>query len=164
MLDEHSTYPYRPCVGILLLNQKRHVWIGHRISKNLPDETLKWQFPQGGIHKNETPDQAVYRELAEETGITQAKIIYELPYWLTYDFPVSVRKKVFEGKFRGQIQKWFALEFKGQDKTINLTTNERPEFDDWTWRSLQECPNLVVSFKRPIYIELVKKFSYFISQ
>ena len=148
-----SDLPYRPCVGIMLVNAAGKVFAGKRI-----DQTVEgWQMPQGGIDDGESPQQAVLRELMEETGTTKAEIVAELPDWLYYDLPEHLIGVAFHGKYRGQKQKWFLAPFTGQDSDIDLTAHE-PEFCDWQWFSLDELPGLIVPFKRPTYEAVIAGF------
>jgi putative (di)nucleoside polyphosphate hydrolase len=141
-----SDLPYRPCVGIMLLNADGKVFVGKRI-----DQTVEgWQMPQGGIDKGENPRQAALRELEEETGTGKAEILGEMEDWVTYDLPPHLVGIAFKGKFRGQRQKWFALRFTGKDSDIDLAAHE-PEFSEWKWAALESLPDLIVPFKREIY-------------
>ncbi len=145
--------PYRPCVGVMLLNAQGQVFVGRRI-----DQTVEgWQMPQGGIDEGETPEQAVMRELKEEVGTDKATIIRSLPDWLNYDLPPHLIGVALHGKYRGQTQKWFALRFTGTDADINLVTHE-PEFATWRWVSMDDLPNMIVPFKRDIYRKVIDAF------
>ena len=145
--------PYRPCVGIMLVNDEGKVFAGKRI-----DQTVEgWQMPQGGIDDGETPRQAALRELMEETGTAKAEIIGELPDWLTYDLPAHLVGIAFHGKYRGQKQKWFLARFTGVDGDIDLHAHE-PEFSDWRWFEMDELPRLIVPFKRPTYEKVIAGF------
>jgi putative (di)nucleoside polyphosphate hydrolase len=149
-MSVHSDLPYRPAVGVMLLNREGLVFVGRRI-----DQTVEgWQMPQGGIDEGEEPRQAVLRELKEETGTDKAQIIGEMDDWVTYDLPSHLVGIAFHGKYRGQRQKWFALRFTGEDRDIDLTAHE-PEFSAWKWLSLAELPRVIVPFKRDSYAKVV---------
>ena len=157
-----TTLPYRPCVGIMLINKKGLVWTGRRVSKWAGDKSQYiWQMPQGGIDKGESPMDAAYRELREETGITSADIVAEIPQWLTYDLPEDIVGLALKGKYRGQRQRWFAMNFWGDDSEIDIRPRHgKAEFDRWSWRRSEELPDLIVSFKRPIYQTVVSTFAH----
>ena len=145
-----SDLPYRPCVGIMLLNQDGKVFVGKRL-----DQTVEgWQMPQGGIDKGEEPREAALRELQEEVGTDKAEIIGEMDGWVTYDLPEHLIGVAFKGKYKGQKQKWFAMRFTGKDSDIDLTTHE-PEFSDFRWVDVKELPDLIVPFKRDSYKQVV---------
>jgi putative (di)nucleoside polyphosphate hydrolase len=150
----NSDLPYRPCVGIMLLNASGEVFVGKRI-----DQTVEgWQMPQGGIDAGETPRDAALRELQEEVGTGKAEIIGEMDDWLTYDLPAHLVGVAFHGRYRGQRQKWFALRFTGADSDIDLHTHE-PEFAEWKWVPRADLPNLIVPFKRDTYAAVIKAFA-----
>jgi putative (di)nucleoside polyphosphate hydrolase len=149
-----SDLPYRPCVGMMLLNREGYVFAGQRI-----DQTAEaWQMPQGGIDAGETPHDAVLRELEEEIGTRNVTVLREHPDWLTYDLPPHLVGRVLHGRFRGQRQKWFALRFQGEDKEINLATGE-PEFAAWKWVAMDELLGLIVPFKRALYAQIIAAFA-----
>lgn len=145
---------YRPCVGIALFNRQGLVFVGHRVSS---DADIHWQMPQGGIDRGETPHEAAFRELAEETGTRHARIIGEIPEWLSYDLPGALIGRVIRG-YRGQRQKWFAMRFEGADSEINLFT-EHPEFNAWKWVPLSSVVDLIIPFKRDVYRRVVEAFT-----
>lgn len=145
--------PYRPGVGIMLVNQRGKVFAAQRIDNPGP----AWQMPQGGIDKGEEPLQAAWRELHEEVGTDRARYIGESRDWLTYDLPVELVPQIWKGRFRGQRQKWFAFRFLGTDRDINIATGH-PEFSSWRWVELEELPALIVPFKRKLYDDLVAEF------
>lgn len=147
-----TNLPYRPCVGIALFNGRGDVWIGNRIGFE-----GAWQLPQGGIDGDETPKQAALRELMEEIGTGQAEIIAETPEWLTYDLPPHLIGKAFGGKYRGQMQKWFAMRYLGTDEDF-VINGAHPEFDAWRWNDFLSLPDIIVPFKRPVYQQLVEIF------
>lgn len=154
-----TALPYRPCVGIVLINGEGLVWTGHRVAGDFPLEAPRWQFPQGGIDEGERPEDAAKRELREETGVTSAGIIQEMPGWLTYDLPPDLVGKALKGRFRGQKQKWFAMRFDGKEDEIDIASAEHQEFDNWAWRELAACPGMVVDFKRDIYEQVARQFA-----
>ena len=152
--DAKEGLPYRQCVGIMLINKKGEVWVGRR--SDTPDA---WQMPQGGIDKGEEPRTAALRELEEEIGTGAARIVAETEGWLSYDLPAELVGKVWKGKYRGQTQKWFALEFTGRDSDIDPTGVEHPEFDAWRWCAADALPGLAVAFKRDIYSAVLAEFA-----
>ena len=149
-MNEYKNLPLRPGVGIILLNSEDKVFVGKRVDNPLNF----WQMPQGGIDKNEKVLEAAIRELKEETGITTVKLIKELNYWLEYDLPKNLIDKIWKGKYRGQRQKWFIMQFIGNKKDININT-EHPEFLEWKWIHYSELPKIVVNFKVKVYEKLV---------
>lgn len=153
-ITDPSSLPYRPCVGVALINRKGLVFVGKRIDTLIE----AWQMPQGGIDEGEAPEEALFRELGEEIGTTKAAIVAEHPDWLTYDLPPHLVGKVWKGRYRGQKQKWFALRFLGDDRDINLAT-AHPEFNAWRWAPLSETPNLIVPFKRVLYTDIARSFA-----
>lgn len=156
-----SQLPYRPCVGIMLINRSGLVWIGQRIPKWEADKSRhRWQMPQGGIDKGETPRDAAVRELREETGTHDASVIGETDQWLTYDLPPEAVGVALKGRYRGQKQKWFAMRFLGKDGDIDIAADhgEKPEFDAWKWVDIDDLPDLVVPFKRDVYEQVVAEF------
>lgn len=154
--EEIAKLPYRPCVGILLLNAAGKVFVGRRIDTAKEGDNI-WQMPQGGIDAGETPEQAALREMEEEIGTDKAEIVAKSRQWLHYDLPGHLVGKVWKGKYRGQKQRWFALRFLGQDSDIDLAT-EHPEFDAWRWVELEDVPALVIPFKRDTYRAVVSEF------
>jgi putative (di)nucleoside polyphosphate hydrolase len=150
---KHDDLPYRPCVGIMLINREGLVFVGRRI-----DQTVEgWQMPQGGIDDGETPAAAALRELEEETGTGKATILAEMDEWLTYDLPSHLLGTAFHGRYRGQRQKWFAMRFTGEDGDIDIKTAE-PEFAAWKWLALEALPRLIVPFKRDTYAKVIAAF------
>jgi putative (di)nucleoside polyphosphate hydrolase len=148
-----SNLPYRPCVGLMLLNASGQIFVGKRI-----DQTVEgWQMPQGGIDAGEDPRTAVMRELKEETGTDKAEIIGEMDDWLNYDLPAHLVGIAFHGKYRGQRQKWFALRFRGKDSDFDLHTHE-PEFAEWKWVDMDVLPSLIAPFKRDTYAKVIAAF------
>ncbi len=147
--------PYRPCAGIALFNREGNVFVGKRL--NQPGSA--WQLPQGGIEKEELPRAAALRELEEETGARSVTVLAEASKWLTYELPDELIGKVWNGKYRGQRQKWFAMQFTGEEEEINPENVQHPEFSSWRWASLVDLPYLAVPFKRHIYEAIALEFA-----
>ena len=124
----------------------------------MPAGLAAWQMPQGGIDPGETPRQAALRELEEETGTAKAEILGETVGWHHYDLPPELTGGIWGGRFRGQRQKWFAMRFTGTDSDINLAT-EHPEFDAWEWVLPAQLPELIVEFKRDVYVAVLAEFA-----
>ena len=154
MVDPESL-PYRPCAGVVLIDARGMVFAGQRINSPAP----AWQMPQGGIDKGETPREAAYRELWEETGVTRDKVEFvgKTHGWVTYDLPPELLGKVWGGKYRGQRQKWFLLRYLGRDDQVNIAT-EHPEFAQWRWIGADEMVASIVPFKRAVYEQVVAEF------
>jgi putative (di)nucleoside polyphosphate hydrolase len=155
--------PYRPCVGIMLLNAEGAALIGRRRGNGL-EEAYAWQMPQGGIDPGEDPRRAALRELYEETNVgpDSVEFVAEAPEWYAYDLPSYVAGRAWRGRYRGQTQRWFAFRFVGRDAEIDIHRpgggQHRPEFDDWRWEAMANLPALVVPFKRPVYERVVAAF------
>ncbi|KAB2884530.1 MAG: RNA pyrophosphohydrolase [Pseudorhodoplanes sp.] len=163
-MPRFENLPYRPCVGIMLLNRQGLAFIGRR--KDGPehvDEVHVWQMPQGGIDEGEDPWPAALRELYEETNIRSVEKIGEIEGWLTYDIPREIVGQAWKGKYRGQKQKWFALRFTGDDSEIDIAHpgggHHKPEFIAWRWEPVANLPRLIISFKRAVYERVVGEFS-----
>jgi putative (di)nucleoside polyphosphate hydrolase len=142
---------YRRGVGIMLLNHQNEVFVGQRADA----QGDAWQMPQGGIDDDEQPREAAFRELKEEIGTDKAQIIAESKTWLRYDLPPDLRQR-WNNRWRGQQQKWFVMRFQGVDADINVAT-EHPEFSAWKWVSIERLPDLIVSFKRQLYLDLLQE-------
>ncbi len=157
---------YRPGAGIMLINSAGLVWVGRRI--DMPSGLAAWQMPQGGIDAGETPRDAAIRELKEEVGTDKAVILAESRRWLHYEIPPEVSREIadargypdglWSGRFRGQRQKWFAMRFTGDDREIDPANTEHPEFDAWEWVSAERLPELIVPFKRQVYLAVLAEF------
>jgi putative (di)nucleoside polyphosphate hydrolase len=152
---DSSTLRYRPAVGIMLLNRQGRVFVARRI--DMVDAVRPWQMPQGGIDPGESPRQAALRELKEEIGTDKAEILGESRVWLQYDLPVELSGGVWGGRYRGQRLKWFVMRFTGGDGDIDLAA-AHPEFDAWRWVAPERLPELIVPFKRKLYIDILAEF------
>ena len=144
--------PMRIGVGIIVLNDKNQVFVG--IRKDNPGDN--WQMPQGGVDKGEDFLSAMKRELLEETSIYNIKIIKEINKMYEYELPKKLLGIIWKGKFRGQKQKWFITKFLGTDNEINIKT-KHPEFIKWKWIDFKILPNVIVDFKKNLYLDLVKE-------
>lgn len=155
-MTDIEALPYRPCVGIMLFNDRGKVFIARR--RDMVSEA--WQMPQGGIDEGESPREAAFRELEEEIGTARAEVLAETEDWLEYDLPAELVPQLWSGRFRGQTQKWFAMRFTGDDRDIDIET-DKPEFLAWKWTCVAALPDLIVPFKRALYAELVRRFGHF---
>ena len=144
----------RSGVGIILLNNKNQVFVGKR--KDNPGN--KWQMPQGGVDPGENYIAAMKRELLEETSIKNIKILKEIQRIYQYELPHNLIGVIWRGKYRGQKQKWFITRFLGLDSEIDINT-KRPEFIDWKWIDPDMLPEVIVNFKRDLYLELLKEIN-----
>ena len=145
-MENKKQLPLRIGVGIVLLNHKNNIFVGKRID----NPKNSWQMPQGGVDKNENFLQAAKRELEEETGVKSVKLIKELDGWFKYDLPKYLLGKIWNGKYRGQKQKWFIMSFVGKNDEINIKT-KKPEFIEWKWIEIEELSKIVVDFKIEVY-------------
>ncbi len=154
-MADAADLPYRPCVGVMLINRDGLVFAGQRIDNPAP----AWQMPQGGIDKGEKPKEAAFRELWEETGVTEdlVEVLAKTEDWVTYDLPPELLGRVWGGKYRGQKQKWFLFRFLGRDDQVQIAT-EHPEFERWRWIGADEMVAAIVPFKRAVYEEVVQAF------
>ncbi len=161
-----QSLPYRPCVGVALISAEGRVFVGRRkdVDQDGPDGGA-WQMPQGGIDAGEVPEAAAVRELYEETGVAPSSLrpLGQMPDWLSYDLPADAVKRSWQGRYRGQTQKWFAFGFLGTDAEIDVLQPgggaHKPEFDAWRWADFDALPGLIVPFKRPIYQAVVEAFA-----
>ena len=144
--------PMRTGVGIILLNNKNQVFVGKR--RDNPGD--KWQMPQGGVENNEDFLTAMKRELLEETNIKSIKIIKEIEKKYEYELPKNLIGIIWKGRFRGQKQKWFITKFIGSENEINVNT-KHPEFIEWKWIDPEMLPNVIVEFKKDLYLKLLKE-------
>jgi putative (di)nucleoside polyphosphate hydrolase len=154
----HRELPLRTGVGIVILNSENMVFVGKR--KDNPFD--KWQMPQGGVDQNEPLLVAMKRELEEETSIRNIEVLKEFNQWLEYDLPESLIGKIWQGKYRGQKQKWFIVRFIGSEKEININTRH-PEFIEWKWINMNLLPDLIVNFKKHIYKDVLIELKKYIN-
>lgn len=161
-----TNLPYRPCVGIMVLNANGKVWAGHRMMESNLELSMtdkRWQLPQGGIDKGEEPLAAAIRELWEETGMTSVTLLAEAPNWIKYDLPEELLGVALKGKYRGQKMAWFAFRFEGEDSEINISHPPKGspvEFDAWRWLDMKCLPELIVPFKKQLYEKVVTSFQH----
>ena len=158
MQEKFKNLPLRNGVGIVLINKHNKVFVGKRIDnpKNF------WQMPQGGVDDGEDLLTAAYRELKEETSISNVKLIKEIENTLTYELPENLLGIIWKGKYKGQKQKWYLMRYLGEDKDINVKTT-KPEFFEWKWVDIDEITEIVVDFKLNVYKELKEKVKKIIS-
>ena len=149
--------PMRNGVGVIILNKKNKVFVGKR--KDNPID--KWQMPQGGVDKDESYLQAMKRELFEETSIKNIKVLKEIESFFEYELPETLIGVIWKGKYRGQKQKWFIAKFFGNEEEINLKT-KHPEFIEWKWISPNRLPEVIVDFKKNLYLKLLEEIKIFI--
>jgi putative (di)nucleoside polyphosphate hydrolase len=162
---DYDDLPYRPCVGVMVLNRVGLALIGRRIGgPEHVDLTHSWQMPPGGIDSGEDPWPAALRELREETNICSVERLGEMPEWLNYDIPRDIVGLGWKGRYRGQTQKWYALRFTGDESEIDVAHPAggiEPEFAAWRWEPMRNIPDLVVPFKRAVYERVVAEFVKF---
>ena len=154
--EDIARLPYRPCVGVMLLNAGGEVFVGQRNDRHAE----AWQMPQGGVDAGESPRDAALRELWEETGITAdlVEILAETGDWLTYDLPHEIVPQIWKGRYRGQAQKWFLMRFLGRDDQVNIET-AHPEFTTWKWQPTDARAEKIVPFKREVYERVLAEFA-----
>lgn len=154
-----DSLPYRPCVGMMLVNMDGQVFVGQRLDSKVE----AWQMPQGGIDPGESPRDTALRELKEETGIEAAlvNVIAETREEHYYDLPKDLIGEIWGGKYRGQRQTWFLMRFTGTDEDVNIATPHQ-EFRDWRWIDPQQLPELIVPFKKKLYRDLLHEFAHLI--
>ena len=152
-----SELGYRPCVGVMLVNEQGRAFVGRRIDNKEGDW---WQMPQGGVDEGEDLHEAALRELAEETGARaeHVTIIDRMEEVVRYDLPEELIGKLWGGRYRGQEQVWFLARFSGSDTDIDLEAHDPPEFCDWKWADPDQLPELIVPFKKRVYRAVVEAF------
>ncbi|HEU0220871.1 MAG TPA: RNA pyrophosphohydrolase [Paracoccaceae bacterium] len=153
--DEIAALPYRPCVGLMIVSRDGRIFAGQRLDSPGP----AWQMPQGGVDEGEDPREAALRELWEETGITADKvaILAETRDWIPYDLPPHLVSRLWNGRYRGQKQRWFLMRFLGEDGDITIAT-PHPEFSRWTWLEPEDLLERIVPFKRDTYRRVIEEF------
>ena len=154
--EQIAQLPYRPCVGVMLINAEGEVFVGQRLDR----DTDAWQMPQGGVDKGEEPRDAALRELLEETGVLAelVDVIAESEGWLPYDLPHDLVPRIWKGRYRGQEQKWFLMRFRGEESDVNIET-EHPEFSAWRWLPSNQLVANIVPFKREVYAQVLEEFA-----
>ena len=145
--------PYRPCVGIFLINNDKKIFVGERL-----DNPGSWQMPQGGVNEGETFEEAAFREMREEVGTDKAELIRISDKVYTYDLPHHLLGKLWQGKYKGQEQRWVALRFTGEEREITLYDGVHPEFMNYRWSSINEVCDNIVPFKRETYEQVLNEF------
>jgi putative (di)nucleoside polyphosphate hydrolase len=159
-IDTSTRSLYRQSVGALLINANGQVFVGQR----LDTAGDAWQMPQGGIERGEAPCDAVLREIKEEIGTDKVAIVAQSDNWRCYDLPPEIAAKMWGGKYKGQRMKWFALSFRGGDHDIDVERVAHPEFKTWKWIEPSKLPSVIVSFKKPLYEEILNEFESVLKQ
>ncbi|MEZ5744463.1 MAG: RNA pyrophosphohydrolase [Sphingomonadaceae bacterium] len=157
MSKDPQNLPYRPCVGVMLVNADGLAFVGKRIDNREGDW---WQMPQGGVDPGEDLREAAFRELHEETGVTNGNVelIAQTREELLYDLPDELIGTLWKGRYRGQRQTWFLGRFRGGDADIDLEAHDPPEFCDWKWIEPEQLPEMIIPFKRRVYREVLEEF------
>lgn len=158
MSDAFAHLPYRPCAGVMLLNPAGLVFVGQRLDS--PAGSDAWQMPQGGIDPGEKAEAAAFRELGEETGVAPhlAELIARSPHEHRYDLPPELMGRMWKGKYRGQSQTWFLMRFLGTDNDVNIASAHQ-EFRAWQWIEPARLVDVIVTFKKELYANVVAEFS-----
>ena len=158
-MNHQNPSAYRSCIGIMLLNKEGKVFTGQRIDTSIG----AWQMPQGGIDEGEDITRAAFRELEEETGISEymVEVISQTQDWVYYDLPYHLLGKIWGGKYKGQKQIWVLMRFLGEDSNINLKAHA-PEFNEWKWVNPSDLPDMIVPFKKTVYKEVLRVFKNYI--
>ncbi len=158
--EQIAALPYRPCVGVMLINDAGLVFAAQRIDSPTP----AWQMPQGGIDPGEAPADAALRELQEEISVTPDLVapLAQTRDWLAYDLPPEMVPRIWKGRYRGQKQRWFLMRYQGSNDQIRLDT-AHPEFSDWRWIAAPEMLALIVPFKRDLYAQVIDEFKHWLA-
>ena len=163
-MARYEDLPYRPCVGMMVLNRDGLVLIGRRFDgPEHVDDIHVWQMPQGGVDAGEDIFRAALRELREETNISSVELLAESSGWFAYDLPSEVAASAWNGRYRGQTQKWYALRFTGDESEIDVAHpagGHEPEFAEWRWEPMHNLPDLIIPFKRQVYEKVVAEFAH----
>jgi putative (di)nucleoside polyphosphate hydrolase len=154
--EEIAKLPYRPCVGVMLINGRGGAFVGQRKDRF----QAAWQMPQGGVEMGEDPQEAALRELEEETGVSRdlVTVVAQTAGWVPYDLPHDIVPNIWKGRYRGQEQKWFLMLFHGSDDQVNIDT-EHPEFSRWQWMATGDLVEHIVPFKRAVYEAVLAEFA-----
>lgn len=151
--DDYNALPYRPCVGIFLINDENKIFVGERL-----DNPGSWQMPQGGVNEGESFEDAAFREMREEVGTDKAELIRVSDIVHRYDLPHHLLGKLWQGKYKGQEQRWVALRFKGEEREITLYDGVHPEFMNYRWAHIDHVCDGIVPFKRETYDKVLEEF------
>jgi putative (di)nucleoside polyphosphate hydrolase len=157
-MSDKNILPYRKGVGLMILNKDLKVFIGMRIDS----KQEAWQMPQGGVDEGENLEEAAFREMEEETGTRNAEIIAQTVNWYSYDLPEYLIPRLWGGKYCGQKQKWFLMKFLGNDSDFDISSSKNAEFMQWRWAKIEDLPNIIIGFKRDLYISVIEEFRDYI--
>lgn len=158
MSADYTTLPYRPCVGIFLINADKKIFVGERL-----DNPGSWQMPQGGINDSEDIVDAAFREMREETGTDKAEVLRVSETVYTYDLPHHLLGKLWQGRYKGQEQRWVALKFTGEEREITLYDGVHPEFMNYQWVHIDNVCDYIVPFKQETYKSVLEEFRDLVS-